>query len=418
MSSPASAPSASFIREELERLLGGRELRNSQQLRKLLRFLVEETLLGRAEAIKEYHLGLEVFQRGTDFDPRLDSIVRVQASILRKKMEAHYAAMPTDNGIRIVIPRGSYIPQWTEVDITPSPSAGVIQRRELVHRFLWAGLGIAAGAGAMALLTNRSPRPYAAPALWAPFLKPGMDTIVSFGVPLFFLADSGLFVRDVQTNRPEEANQGRLGQIGRLLNGTVRPEEDVYTGIGEATGIEMVSRFLGSHGVRTIVANSHYLGPTDLSGKNLVIISSMRFQTLLDSLRLPHAFEFIPTGAGALRNLRPLAGEDEVYPSPAKPERSFARITIWPSASPGQRIVCLSGRETWSTQAAVRFVLDEMQQRKLQQLIDSDPFDGLRGVKSEFLEILLEVEGPNNWAKQSHYVTHRYLDVPLPLRFR
>ncbi len=165
MSSPASAPSASFIREELERLLGGRELRNSQQLRKLLRFLVEETLLGRAEAIKEYHLGLEVFQRGTDFDPRLDSIVRVQASILRKKMEAHYAASAADSGIRIVIPRGSNIPQWTEVDITPSPSAGVIPRRELGDRFLWAGLGIAAGAGAMALLTNRSPGPYAAPAL-------------------------------------------------------------------------------------------------------------------------------------------------------------------------------------------------------------------------------------------------------------
>ena len=70
MSSPAAKPPDATIvvvREELERLLEGRELRNSQQLRKLLRFLVEETLAGRSHTLKEYRLGLEVFQRGSDF---------------------------------------------------------------------------------------------------------------------------------------------------------------------------------------------------------------------------------------------------------------------------------------------------------------------------------------------------------------
>lgn len=423
MSSPVSEHSDSTtlgVREELKRLLEGRELRNSLQLRKLLRFLVEQALDGRAEELKEYHLGLEVFQRGTDFDPRMDSIVRVQASILRKKLEAHYAAMPAVPGvrIRIRIPRGSYAPHWEEVDITPPSSPTGIPRRELVPRLLWGGLGALAGAGSMALLRRESVRPYAATVLWAPFLRPGIETIVSYGVPLFFLADEGLYVRDVHTNRPEEANQGRLGQIGKLLQTTVRPQEDVYTGIGEAAGMQMVSRFLEALNVRTTVANSHVLGPTDLSGKNLVIISSMRFQTLLDSLRLPHAFEFVPYGAGSIRNPRSLPGEALVYPDPGKPELSFARITIWPSASQGQRIVSLSGRETWSTQAAVQFVIDEDAQRNLQLRIEADPPTGPRGVKSEFLEILVEVEGLNNRAKHTRYVTHRYLDVPLPLRFR
>ena len=421
MSSPVSEHSDSTtlgVREELKRLLEGRELRNSLQLRKLLRFLVEQTLDGRAEELKEYHLGLEVFQRGTDFDPRMDSIVRVQASVLRKKLEAHYAAMPAVGGIRIRIPRGSYAPHWEEVDITPLSSQPVIPRRELVPRLLWGGLGILAGAGSMALLRRESARPYAAAVLWAPFLRRGIETIVSYGVPLFFLADEGLYVRDVQTNRPEEANQGRLGKIGKLLQTTVRPQEDVYTGIGETVGIQKVSRFLEALDVRTTVANSHFLGPTDLSGKNLVIISSMRFQTLLDSLRLPHAFEFVPTGAGSIRNPRSLPGEALVYPDPGKPELSFARITIWPSASQGQRIVSLSGRETWSTEAAVQFVIDEDAQRNLQRRIDADPPTGPLGVKSEFLEILVEVEGSNNRVKHTRYVTHRYLDVPMPLRFR
>lgn len=97
---------------------------------------------------------------------------------------------------------------------------------------------------------------------------------------------------------------------------------------------------------------------------------------------------------------------------------SFARITIWPSASPGQRIVSLSGRETWSTQAAVQFVIDEAAHRNLQRRIHADPATGPRGVKSEFMEILVEVEGSNNRAKQTRYLTHRYLDLPLPLRLR
>jgi hypothetical protein len=201
-------------------------------------------------------------------------------------------------------------------------------------------------------------------------------------VPFFFLP------------RPEEANQGRLGQIGKLL----QPQEDVYTGIGEAAEMQMVSRFLESLDVRTTVANSDVLGPTDLSGKNLVIISSMRFQTLLDSLRLPHAFEFVPSGADSIRNLRSLPGDAAVYPDPT---------LLRP----------LSGRETWSTQAAVQFVIDEAAQRNLQRRIDADPATGPRGVKSEFLEILVEVEGSSNRAKQTRYLTHRYLDVALPLRF-
>ena len=65
----------------------------------------------------------------------------------------------------------------------------------------------------MALLRRGSVRPFTAQALWEPFLKSGIETIVSYGVPLFFLADDGLYIREVQTNRPEEANQGRLGQI-------------------------------------------------------------------------------------------------------------------------------------------------------------------------------------------------------------
>ena len=78
----------------------------------------------------------------------------------------------------------------------------------------------------------------------------------------------------------------------------------------------------------------------------------------------------------------------------------------------------VSGRETWSTEAAVEYLIEEKAQRELQQRMDADPPEGPRGVKSEHLEIVVEVEGLNNRAVRVEYIAHRYLKVPLPLRFR
>lgn len=417
----SSEKDAEPVRAELARALESRELRNSLQLQKLLRYLVEETLAGRAEEIKEYSVGLAVFQRGADFDPRLDSIVRVQVSILRKKLEAMYASGGENCRPQIRIPRGTYVPRWEEVDIISPPPVKAPARREALYRFGCFFAGAAVGTGALAVTWREPTRPYAAAAIWGPLLRPNVETIVSYGVPLFFTAPSGLYLRDVQTNRPEEVGGGQIEKISKMLGTTTKPQEDVYTGIGEAVGVQRISAFLKDHRVRTTVANSHYLGPNDLSGKNLVIVSSLRFQTLLDSLRLPHAFEFDSVGAGQLRSLRPLPGEPSVFPRAGgirDRERSFARISIWPSSSPEQRIMMVSGRETWSTEAAVEYLIEEKAQRELQQRMDADPPEGPRGVKSEHLEIVVEVEGLNNRAVRVEYIAHRYLKVPLPLRFR
>jgi hypothetical protein len=73
---------------ELEKILSSRAFAASEQLRRFLRFTVEQTLHGQGDQIKEYVLGVEVFARGESFDPRTDNIVRAQASKLRKKFLA------------------------------------------------------------------------------------------------------------------------------------------------------------------------------------------------------------------------------------------------------------------------------------------------------------------------------------------
>ena len=91
-------------------------------LRRLLAYVVEETLAGRADALKEYTIGVEVFGRGQDFDPRADTIVRVQARRLRAKLQQFYAAEGHADGIAIDLPTGSYLPRFREA-VTFAPGA-------------------------------------------------------------------------------------------------------------------------------------------------------------------------------------------------------------------------------------------------------------------------------------------------------
>src|SRR5689334_23091134 len=71
------------VREQLERICESRGFASAESLRRFLSFIVEKTLQGQGAQLKEYLIGVDVFDRGEKFDPRLDSIVRVQGSKLR-----------------------------------------------------------------------------------------------------------------------------------------------------------------------------------------------------------------------------------------------------------------------------------------------------------------------------------------------
>lgn len=77
---------------------------------RFLRFVVERSLAGEGERLKEYVIGTEVFDRGTDYDPRVDSIVRVEAGRLRTKLAEYYRNGGTADEVRIGLNKGSYAP--------------------------------------------------------------------------------------------------------------------------------------------------------------------------------------------------------------------------------------------------------------------------------------------------------------------
>jgi tetratricopeptide (TPR) repeat protein len=101
---------AAEIRSQLDLILRSRAFIQSHRIRRFLQFVVEESLLGQPHRLKEYLIGLEVFDRREAFDPRVDSIVRVEARRLRYKLEEYYRTEGREDSIRIVLRKGSYVP--------------------------------------------------------------------------------------------------------------------------------------------------------------------------------------------------------------------------------------------------------------------------------------------------------------------
>ena len=98
------------IRNHLKRVLSSRAFSNSERMRRFLHFSVEEALAGRGNDLKESLIGMRVFDRAADYDPRLDPIVRVEARRLRSKLEQYYREEGKLDDLRIDLPRGTYVP--------------------------------------------------------------------------------------------------------------------------------------------------------------------------------------------------------------------------------------------------------------------------------------------------------------------
>jgi len=100
--------------EQLNRILATPAFENSNVLTRFLKYVVTETVEGRGRELKEYNIGTEALSKRTDFDPQLDSIVRIHAGRLRRALHAYYQQNGVSDSILIEIPKGTYVPVFSE----------------------------------------------------------------------------------------------------------------------------------------------------------------------------------------------------------------------------------------------------------------------------------------------------------------
>jgi adenylate cyclase len=106
----ASGLTPEAIHTGLDRVLSSATFIRSKRLGRFLRFTVEQCLEGHQNSLKEYLVGVEVFNKLETFDPRIDSIVRVEARRLRSKLERYYQTEGREDPVVILFRKGSYVP--------------------------------------------------------------------------------------------------------------------------------------------------------------------------------------------------------------------------------------------------------------------------------------------------------------------
>ena len=110
------------VERQLLRILSDHRFASAERGSRFLQFVVQRTLAERTDEVKEVVVATEIYGRSADYDPKVDSIVRVEASRMRAKLQSYYEHEGAADPILITIPKGTYVPVFerrTDRDTSP-----------------------------------------------------------------------------------------------------------------------------------------------------------------------------------------------------------------------------------------------------------------------------------------------------------
>jgi len=126
--SAGDEPSAALVRTELARVLASELFTRSERLSSFLTFIVQRTLAGEGDSLKEHVIATELYGKAADFSTAADPIVRVDARRLRDRLREHYAGV-SDGGVVISVPKGAYTPVFHAVASAAGSPGGFSDRQ-------------------------------------------------------------------------------------------------------------------------------------------------------------------------------------------------------------------------------------------------------------------------------------------------
>src|SRR5215469_5731870 len=128
---PTVESEAGAVRHQVERILGSAGFVRNERMSRFLRFIVENHLEGRDQELKESVLGVQIFGRPPDYDPKRDAVVRTEAGRLRARLSEYYLGEGKDDALAIELPKGGYVPVFRPVgriEAPGKPNAGITWR--------------------------------------------------------------------------------------------------------------------------------------------------------------------------------------------------------------------------------------------------------------------------------------------------
>jgi len=363
----------------VDALVKSRVLHGSESLCRLLRYLADQTLQNPGAPIKEYQIATELFGRPSDFDPHVDSAIRVQAGRLRVKLAEYYASEGAEDPILIELPKGTYslVFHHQPPNAKPAAEEGAAAERVRARHILWnwsAGvvtLSLLLAAAVAALVAMWQSRAHTAvpsreksatvpvefQTFWKGFLTGPEEPWVIFSNAAF-------------VGRPETGMRYRnpVKDTGGLIL-------DHYTGVGEVLAVHELDRVFHELNREIRVKRGSLFSLDDAKNNNLIFVGSPAENLTLRDLPVNRQFVFQRLDSGPRNGDLAIV---DMHPRPNQPayfmgssanaplSEDYAVIAMVPGLNPPERVLILAGTTTMGTQAAVEFVCRE---NSLQQLL-------------------------------------------------
>lgn len=395
----------------VQRVIGSPLFSRSARLSQFLRYVCERTILGLQDEINEQHVGVHVFDRAPAYNPSEDNIVRTHARLLRKKLEEYYSAEGKEEPIRIVIPKGAYVPEFHDNGLHTELVEAVAKPSP--QRLRWvavAGLVVAAVAvtGLVYRRQTANEPQEMARRFWGQLFSAARPTVI---VP----SDTALVLYQVYTGRtiglneyvarafwqqfdtPKHLDRESIQNLSRLP----------YTNNVDLNFSWSLSRNPLIDSKTAVIRPSRDLRMADLKGVNIVLVGARRANPWVELFDRENTFAgvFDAELRDHVLNRDPRGTERKVYrdQSVNGVNHAFAIVAFKRGLTGQENVLLLSGTTTAGTEGAADFVLNERSLGGFLQKIAP-------GKAIPHFEVVLDVENVVGSSPRAAVVAYRVSD--------
>lgn len=419
---------------EVDRILDSDTFRNSEALRRLLRFLADKRLAGEADQLKEYSVGIDALGKPATYDPRHDSTVRIQVSRLRQKLAEYYRTEGKNDTLMVDLPKGRFKLTCEEnilVAARPAPNgegghnvaAAVSQPEKRWGRpamLLSAALAVAVVWALVATVQAWRERQRASlftamwtpelEQLWQPFLNSEKPLLISIADPPFVQFKGFGAYRDLTLNRWDDIMKSPAVASIRKALGNVDVQPNLYYApMGEVNASFLIGKLLGPRVQALSLLRTSELSFQQLANNNVLFIGApVFFESQLQGL--PVKLELVNARPG-IHILHPRSGEpmvlsDQLPTGSSEDGEAYVLVTHVPGPLGTSEIEAFTSNRTPGRLTAVEWFTEPGHARIL-----ADRLRMADGRIPRYFQVVLKVKYKAGVPTETSYVMHRDVRV-------
>jgi hypothetical protein len=256
---------------ELKRILSSPQFRRATKVHRFLELICDYQFQNRAQEINEYLIATAVFGKGPQFNPSEDSLVRVQAREIRRRLGEYYQNAGRTSGVVLSLPLGSYCPVFTIEEI-PRLTTGNARRAPSI-RMAWVMIGATIlTCAALLLAADRERHQLLKGAASAVERNSERNAAAASNPPL-----SNLWKRFLDSDVSTELVLSNPG-VGDCSGEKKAPNSsddscvEEYTGMGEAVALHLITNMFRTAKQTLIVKQSRMVNADDIKRYNLILL--------------------------------------------------------------------------------------------------------------------------------------------------